>query len=87
VTLPPTVVNTRDNNSGPGSVPPGQALTPADVERAAQLLTAYIGPIAKVVAKRAAGSCSNRNEFFKIVAQNLENDAQRERFLREAGAA
>jgi serine/threonine protein kinase len=87
VTLPPTVVNTRGNNSGPGSVPPGQALTPADVERAAQLLTAYIGPIAKVVAKRAAGSCSNRNEFFKIVAQNLENDAQRERFLREAGAA
>ncbi|WP_140628740.1 serine/threonine-protein kinase [Methylibium rhizosphaerae] len=87
VTLPPTVVNTRDGNSSPGSVPPGQALTPADVERAAQLLTAYIGPIAKVVTKRAAGSCSNRNEFFKIVAQNLDNDAQRERFLREAGAA
>ena len=63
----------------------GPALTAQDLERATQLLTTYIGPIAKVVAKRAAGDGISRSEFFSKVAQSLDSEAQRERFLREAG--
>lgn len=61
------------------------ALSPEDLERATKLLTTYIGPIAKVVAKRAAVAGITRREFFAKVVQSLETDAQRERFLREAG--
>jgi len=75
-----------DADSTPGGVP-AFALTPADVERATQLLTAYIGPIARVVVKRAAGNASSRRAFLSEVAQSVENEAQRERFLREAAAA
>jgi serine/threonine protein kinase len=65
----------------------GPAMTPQDLERATQLLTAYIGPIARVVARRAAGEGVSRREFFTRVAQTLDSEAQRERFLREAGLA
>jgi serine/threonine-protein kinase len=63
----------------------GPVLSPEELERATRLLTAYIGPIAKVIAKRAAGPGVSRREFFVRVAQSLDSDAQRERFLREAG--
>lgn len=61
------------------------ALSPEDLERATKLLTEYIGPIAKVVAKRAAVAGISRREFYAKVVQHLETDAQRERFLRDAG--
>jgi serine/threonine-protein kinase len=85
-----TVMPTSQGAIGPTdrSAPPtaGPALTAQDLERATQLLTTYIGPIAKVVAKRAAGEGVSRREFFSRVAQSLDSEAQRERFLREAGA-
>ncbi len=63
----------------------GPALTAQDLDRATRLLTTYIGPIAKVVTRRAAGEGVSRHEFFSRLAQSLDNEAQRERFLREAG--
>ena len=62
------------------------ALTAAELEHVTRLLTTYIGPIARVVAKRAATSGVSRRDFLHQVAQSLESDAQRERFLREAVA-
>jgi serine/threonine-protein kinase len=59
-------------------------LTAAELEHVTRLLTTYIGPIARVVAKRAATSGVSRRDFLHQVAQSLESDAQRERFLREA---
>jgi hypothetical protein len=38
-----------------------------------------------VVIKRAAGPNVSRRDFFARVAQSLDTEAQRERFLREAG--
>jgi serine/threonine-protein kinase len=49
------------------------------------LLIGYIGPIGKVVAKRAATEGVSRRDFFAKVASSLDNDAVRERFMREAG--
>ncbi|HEY1392500.1 MAG TPA: serine/threonine-protein kinase [Methylibium sp.] len=78
-----------DGDSRPGLAQetpwPAPALTPADVEQATRLLTAYIGPIARVVAKRAAGMGLNRRDFFNEVARSVDNEGQRERFLQEAG--
>jgi len=67
-------------NAGPG-------LTAADLEHATRVLTTYIGPIARVVAKRAAADGVSRRDFLNQVAQSLDSDAQRERFLREAVAS
>ena len=66
---------------------PGPAVTPEDVDRAARLLAPFIGPIGRVVAKRAAAACASRNEFFAEVALSLETQSQRERFLRDAAAS
>jgi len=60
------------------------AVSAADVEHTTRILTTYIGPIARVVVKRAAAVGGTRREFINQVAQSLDNDAQRERFLRDA---
>jgi serine/threonine-protein kinase len=62
----------------------GPAMTPEELEQATRLLTTYIGPIARVVAKRAAGAGVSRRDFLDRVAKSLDSDTQRERFLREA---
>src|SRR5687767_13274364 len=64
---------------------PGDALTAAELERATKLLIGYIGPIGKVVARRAASEGVSRRDFFTKVANALDSDAARERFMREAG--
>ena len=66
---------------------PGASLTPEDVDLAMKLLTPYIGPIARVVAKRAATPGESRQHFFVEVSRSLETPSQRERFLRDAGAS
>jgi serine/threonine protein kinase len=78
--------------SGPASVPPetplpgtgGPPVTPGEVEHVTKVLTRYIGPIALVVVKRAAAGGLARQDFLQKVAQSLDSDAKRERFLREA---
>jgi len=71
--------------TAPPATRPGDALTAAELERATKLLIGYIGPIGKVVAKRAATEGVSRRDFFAQVAGSLANDAVRERFMREAG--
>ena len=60
------------------------AMTAAELEHATRLLTTYIGPIARVVVKRAAAAGGSRRDVLQQVAQSLDSDVQRERFLREA---
>jgi serine/threonine protein kinase len=59
-----------------------------EIERATRLLAGYIGPIARVVAKRAAAAAGgSRHAFHQQLARSLDSEAERERFLREAGAS
>jgi eukaryotic-like serine/threonine-protein kinase len=62
-----------------------QAVSAQDVERATKLLISYIGPIGKVVAKRAATEGVSRADFLAAIGDSLDSDATRERFLRELG--
>ncbi|HSW23837.1 MAG TPA: hypothetical protein VLJ62_13810, partial [Burkholderiaceae bacterium] len=71
--------------TAPPATRPGDALTAAELERVTKLLIGYIGPIGKVVAKRAATEGVSRRDFFAKVAGSLDNDVVRERFMREAG--
>ena len=53
----------------------------------AQRLTVFIGPIARVVAKRAARQTNDRAEFLQLLSLHIESPAERARFLLDAGAA
>ena len=52
-----------------------------------QRLTIIIGPIARVVAKRAARQTGDRIEFLQLLAAHIDSAPERTRFLSEAGAA
>jgi len=67
--------------AGPPSPGGGRPLTPEDVERAAQLLAVRVGPIAPVLAKRAAKTGCSREQFIAALASYLSDDRERERFL------
>jgi serine/threonine-protein kinase len=56
-------------------------LTPEDVSRASKLLTAHMGPIAPVLAKRAANPNATREQFIAALASYLKDDAARSRFI------
>jgi eukaryotic-like serine/threonine-protein kinase len=60
----------------------GTPLTPEYIARASQLLAVHLGPIAKVLAKRAAQSGSSREQFVAALAAHLSDDRDRARFLR-----
>jgi eukaryotic-like serine/threonine-protein kinase len=59
----------------------------AEVMAAAeQKLTPYIGPIAKVLVKRYAKVTGDVAEFHRMLAQQLPNEQDRAKFLKEMGA-
>jgi serine/threonine-protein kinase len=62
-------------------------LTTAAIEEATRKLTIYLGPIAKVVAKRAASQASSRRHFHQLLAENLTDPRERAKFLHDVGAA
>ena len=64
---------------------PAIPMTPETVEQATRLLASYLGPIAKVVIKKAAAQASDRRQFYEILAKSLSNEADRTRFLQDAG--
>jgi len=65
--------------------PPAHPLTPEAVEQAARTLATFLGPIARVVAKKAAGRTRDRTEFLQMLAGELATEDERQRFLRAAG--
>ena len=67
-----------------GTTASGAPLDPAVVEQVTARLAVYLGPIARIVAKRAAQQASSRGEFVHRVADNLGTQ-ERAAFLAEMG--
>jgi serine/threonine-protein kinase len=65
-----------------GATVGGVPLTPEYIERASQLLAIHLGPIAKVLAKRAAQSGASQEQFVATLATHLGDDRERARFLK-----
>jgi serine/threonine-protein kinase len=55
-----------------------------EIERAEKALTLYIGPIAKFVVRKAAAHCAGKQAFYSELAENIDNDGERARFLEES---
>jgi len=80
-------VSTAQSRGGSRAGTASAALVPIDpayIEAVAAKLAVHIGPIARVLARNAAGAASSREDFLRRCAEQLDADA-RTRFLREAG--
>ncbi len=64
----------------------GAPLTADMIALATRKLTIYVGPIAKVIVKKAAGQASTSRQFYLLLADSLSSDAERAKFLDELGA-
>jgi serine/threonine protein kinase len=58
---------------------------PWEIETAVNRLARYLGPIAKVIAKKTPGRQSDLRGYYRQLAQNIADPESRARFLKEAG--
>ena len=65
-----------------GSGRAGAALPEADLARAQAALTRFVGPVARVLVKRAAPGCTDVNELWMRLAQHVEAAPDRATFLK-----
>jgi serine/threonine protein kinase len=64
-----------------GTTTPAGLFDPATLDSVTRELAVFIGPIAKVVVKRAAGSCSSINDLYSKVAAEIDSEKDRSVFL------
>ena len=79
-----TTTAPRTNSSAVSGLTAGKPLTAEITQRASQLLTRYLGPIAAVVTRRAAQAATDEAQLYTILAEKVTDEAARERFLTEA---
>jgi hypothetical protein len=65
---------------------PESAIDQHSIEHAIQILARYVGPIASVLAKRAAGRARSTEELHLLLAERVE-DSKRAQFLKECSIA
>jgi serine/threonine-protein kinase len=56
-----------------------------DIDKAASQLAHYLGPIAKVLAKKGAGRAHDLKTFYLQLAENLADPGERTEFLKKSG--
>jgi serine/threonine protein kinase len=68
----------------PSGLPGGRPLTPEMLQRATQLLSRYLGPIASVLTKKAAQTAVDEPHLYSLLASKLSDPAEQQRFMRDA---
>jgi eukaryotic-like serine/threonine-protein kinase len=68
----------------PSGLTRGRPLTPEMLQRATQLLSHHIGPIASVLTKKAAQTAVDESHLYTLLAGKLTDPVEQERFMREA---
>ncbi len=81
---PATVAGTS-RGSGGGAVPGGGAITPEMVEAATRQLAPWLGPIARIVARRTAPQAASAEQYYLLLAEQLTDAADRRAFLKAVG--
>jgi serine/threonine protein kinase len=69
----------------PQTTGPVVRVTPEMVEQAARRLASYVGPIAKVLAKKAAAKAQDSRQFHLSLSENITSESDRNRFLKDVG--
>ncbi len=65
---------------------PARLVAPEAVERAQSALTRYVGPIARLLVKRAAARARSEPELWELLALHIDHASEREAFLRQRPA-
>ncbi|HTQ07579.1 MAG TPA: serine/threonine-protein kinase [Polyangiaceae bacterium] len=74
-------------SAAPNSLRPTAAISAADLARVTEVLALRVGPIAKIMVKKAAADAASYRDLCLGLSAKLGTDAERESFLRELGAA
>jgi serine/threonine protein kinase len=74
---------TTGTPTGP-TEPPSQRFSPEILGRAEARLSEYLGPVAKVVVRRAALKARDESELYLLLADEIENPAEKKAFTRRA---
>jgi hypothetical protein len=61
-------------------------LSPATREATVKDLAVYIGPMAKIIVNRAAKQAQSPKQLYETVAAEIQNPADRAKFLARRGA-
>jgi len=61
------------------------AISPEELQDAETRLAVYIGPVARVMVRKAAQSTSDRMRFYQLLTEHLGSDAERQAFLASVG--
>ncbi|MFM9882973.1 MAG: serine/threonine-protein kinase [Burkholderiales bacterium] len=61
------------------------SLSRDEIDLAIRLLAVHIGPVARVVVSRAAAGNVQRSELYRKLAAEIDNETERDSFLRKAG--
>jgi serine/threonine protein kinase len=64
---------------------PAVPLTAAAIRHAGDLLARYLGPVSRILAERSALRASSEQGLYALLAEHLQDTAERARFLRDAG--
>jgi serine/threonine-protein kinase len=84
-------------STSPGDPPPratnailfsnivGRPLTSESMQRATVLLARYLGPIAGLLARKAAQTATDEAQLYAILAEKVTDTRERERFIKDAG--
>jgi len=64
----------------PAGTTPGRPLSPEVLAEAEERLAVHIGPVAKLLVKRAAKQASNTKEFYQHLAGHIDDPQARRRF-------
>jgi serine/threonine-protein kinase len=75
---------TTGTPSGPTEPPSGNRFSPEILGRAEARLSEYLGPVAKVVVRRAALKARDESELYLLLADEIENPAEKKAFTRRA---
>jgi serine/threonine-protein kinase len=71
--------------SAPTSESATQPPTPQEVENTSRQLAPFLGPIARIVVKKAAAQATSRRNFYLLLAEHLSSEEDKERFLKTVG--
>jgi serine/threonine protein kinase len=71
----------------PSSNAAGSRFTAEVLERAERRLAQYLGPVAKVLVRRAALKARDESELYLLLADEIENAAEKKAFIRRAISA
>ena len=80
----PPAKSAPDESGTPGTVPDGP-LDAAQIDHVAKLLAEQLGPIARILVKKAAAGATNRRDFLRLVGEQLGSDEERAAFMKRLG--